>query len=250
MKNPMKLRRLPVCVLLMGLVCLALRLGLYAFGLDGRGLLVRWHPLGVGLWAAALLSALWILLRVWQLDGSVRYDHNFAPSALAAYGSFLMAAACAMTVLTHAPGVAGTLGLLWKGLGLLCGPLLVWAGICRLRGTVPFFLTYGGLCLFLLVHVMNQYQRWCGDPQLMDYVLSLLGVLALAFFAYYTAAFSIGRGSRRMQLGSGLLAVLLCTAAVSGEEFPFLYLGGAAFALTNLCFLLPRPREEGEYDPA
>ena len=250
MKNPMKLRRVPLWVLLFGLVCLGLRQGLYAFGMDDRGLLIRCHPLGLGLWGVALAAGLWIVLLVRKLDGSCRYEHNFTSSVLAAYGSFLMAAACAVTVLTQAPGVPGPLGLLWKGLGVLCGLLMIWAGICRLQGKVPSFLTHGGLCLFLLVHLMNQYQRWCSDPQVMDYVFQMLGVLALAFFAYYTAAFSVGRGNRRMQLGSGLLAVLLCTAAVSAESFPFLYLGGAAFALTNLCFLLPRPREEGEYDPA
>lgn len=251
MKKSLNVYRFPAAVLVLGAVCLGLRQGLYAAALDERNLLLRGHPLTAVLWAVVFLSAALVLLRVRKLDGSARYEDNFAPSPAGAYGSFLLAGGIGLTVLTNTPGMAGTLGLLWQVLGLLAVPLLLWAGICRLRGKVPSFLIHGELCLFLLIHVMNQYQRWCGDPQLMDYVFALFGALTLSFFAYYTAAFGAGCGKRRMQLGAGLLAVLFCTAALSVDEYPFLYLGGIVFALTNLCSLQPQPGEEAPaHDPS
>ena len=156
----------------------------------------------------------------------------------------LLAAGIGVTVVTGDPGALGTLGAAWKILGFLSVPLLLWSGLRRLQGKMPSFLIHGILCVFLLTHIMNQYQRWCGDPQLMNYIFPLLGAVMLAFFAYYTAAFEAGCGARRMHLGAGLLAVLFCTAALSPGEYPFLYLGGISWALTDLCRLQPPPKEE------
>lgn len=251
MKQENRIRRMPAAALALGGVCLALRLGLYAVAVDEKGLLLRGHPLEKILWAVAAAACLLVALVVWRREGSDRYEENFAPSAGAAFGHFLLAGGIALTVLTNVPGVFGTLGFVWKLLGLLSVPLLLWAGVCRLRGKKPLFLIHGVLCVFLLIHIMNQYQRWCGNPQLMDYVFALLGSMMLAFFAYYTAAFEAGCANPRMHLLSGLLAVLLCTGALSGAEFPLLYLGGTAWALTDLCRQQPPPEGEGSaYDAA
>jgi len=58
-------------------------------------------------------------------------------------------------------------------------------------------------------------------------------------FAYYQTAFDVGMGSRRMQLGTGLLAAFACFAAVPGSETVLLYLTGGIWTLTNLCVLTP-----------
>ena len=250
MKHPLKLYRLPVAVVLFGLACLAFRFGLYAVALDEKNLL-RSHPLAYLLWAAAALGAALIVATVWKLEGSARYEDNFAASPAAAFGSFLLAGGIGLTVFTGEAPMSGLPGQAWLVLGLLSLPMLVWAGLCRLRGKAPFFLTHGAPSLFLLLHIINRYQSWCANPQLNDYVFDLFALMTLAFFLYYTAAFAANCGNRRMQLGFGLLALLFGIGALSGGEAPFLYLGGIAFALTNLCFLLPRPKEEEtDYDPS
>lgn len=251
MKKNQPNRRLPAAVLALGALCLVLRQGLYAAALDEKNLLLRGHPLEWLLWAAVSASVVLILLSLWKQGGSARYEDNFSPSVAGTFGHFLMAASIGITVMISEPGALGALGAAWKLLGFLSVPLLLWAGLCRLQGKMPFFLIHGILCVFLLMHIMNQYQRWCGNPQLMDYIFPLLGAVMLAFFAYYTAAFEAGCGTRRMHLGTGLLAVLLCTAALSVGEYPFLYLGGISWALTDLCRLQPPlKKEETAYDNA
>ena len=244
MKQEKILRLLPAVMLALGGVCFALRVELYARALDEKDLLLRGHPLEKALWAVVAAAGVLAVLAAWGQKGSDRYEDNFGPSAVAALGHFLLAGGIGATALTCVPGVFGALGTAWKFLGLLAVPLLLWAGACRFRGKTPLFLIYGEVCLFLLVHVMTQYQHWCSDPQLMDYVFALLGTIALAFFAYYTAAFAADCGNRRMHLGSGLLTVLLCSGALSGGTYPLLYLGGIVWALTDLCRLQPPPEEE------
>lgn len=251
MKKEKFLPHVPALMLVLGGVCFALRIRLYAVALDAKGLLLRGHPLERGIWITVAVAAVLAVLAARAQKRSDRYEENFAPSAVAALGHFLLAAGIGATVLTCAPGAFGTLGTVWKVLGLLAAPLLLWAGFCRIRGTVPLFLSYGAVCLFLLVHVMSQYQHWCSNPQLMDYVFALLGNVAMAFFAYYTAAFAAGCANPRMYLISGLLTVLLCAGALSGGTYPLLYLGGLVWALTDLSRLLPPPEEEDSaYDAA
>ena len=45
-------------------------------------------------------------------------------------------------------------------------------------------------------------------------------------------------------LGMGLAAVYLCAVSLSSGEYPFLYLGGIVWVLTNLC--LPEPARQME----
>ena len=251
MKNYRKEYGLPVLTLALGIVCLVMRQLLYAVAVDEKNLLLRDHPLEIALWIAALGSAALIVLNVWKREGSNRYEENFGPSPAAALGHFLMAAGVGMTVLFGTPGAYGALGAVWSVLGILSVPALIWAGLCRLRGKQPFFLIHAALCLFLLMHIMNQYQRWCGDPQLMNYAFSLFAAMMLALIAYQTAAFEAGCGKRRMHLGTGLLSVLFAAAALSAGEYPFLHLGGISWALTNLCSMQPRPKEgEDIHDPS
>lgn len=264
MRNPTKLYRMPVTVLILGAAGFALRQGLYILATDQRNLLLRGHPLEYLLWALMLCGTLLIVAALWrQRDNSGPGEQSFAPSLPAALGCFCFAAGIGVTMLSGHSGSSAhamfagqtvtpyVLSFVWQALGWLSVPLMIWAGVRRLQGKAPDFLCHVLVCAFLLMHVLNQYQRWCSNPQLLDYVFALTAVLSLAFFHYHTAAFAIGRGNRRMYLGSGLLTVLFGLTGLSGEEFPFLYLGGAVFAVTNLCFLLPRPKdEEAAHDPS
>ena len=47
-----------------------------------------------------------------------------------------------------------------------------------------------------------------------------------------------------MQLATGLMAAYLGCAALSGSDYLILYFGCAVWALTDLCSLTPKPKQE------
>lgn len=242
MKNLKKVEYLPLTVLAFGILGLALRRLLYAFAVDEKNLLVSGHPLETALWAVVLAGVAVIVLFVRKLDGSNAYEDNFGPSAVAALGHFLMGYSILMLVLLDEPGMPGRIGTVWQVMGFVTAPALVWAGFCRLKGKKPFFLIHGLTSVFLLLHVVTHYQHWSGNPQLQDYVFDLFAAVMLMLFSYYAAAFEAGMGKRRMQLATGLLALLLCGVSLSGTEFPGLYVSGSVWAAADLCRLMPKPK--------
>lgn len=235
---------LPSLALALGAAGFGLRKALYAFALDQKGLLVSAHPLSIALWAVVLAGAAWIFWSLRKQKGSAAYEDNFASSRSAAFGCGAMAAGLLATVLNATPSGTGTIILLWRLLGFLTAPVLLWASICRSKGKKPSSPAHALLCLFLLVHMVSRYQIWSGNPQLQDYVFELLAAVALTLFSYHCAAFEVDMGSRRMLVATGVLAVLLCAVALSGTRTPGLYLCGMVWAATSLCALNPLPEEE------
>lgn len=251
MKNLMKSKNLPYFAVGCGAVGFLLRWMLYAFAVDQKNLLPVMHPLEVLLWLLTAAVVVRIVLSVRKLDGSNRFVDNFRPSVTAAAGHVLAAAGILLTMLLNEPGMGGALGRLWTFFGWVSVPCMVLAGVCRMQGKRPFFLLHMAACLFLVFHIVNHYQAWSGNPQLQDYVFHLFGCAVLMLFAFYQASFDVGSGRRRMQLATGLLAVYLCCVALSAGDYPFLYVGGIAWAMTDLCPLkalprTPRPAKEGE----
>jgi len=247
MKHHLKPKRLPLLTLALGGLGLVLRRVLYATALDARYLLPGDHPLEIALWVLTLAALCLIAATVWGLDGSARYADNFQPSRAAAAGHFLAAGGILLTVLGNDPMGFGYLGLAWKVLGYLAPPCLVAAGIDRLRGRVPCFALHMTACMFLVFQIVDHYRAWSGNPQLQDYIFELMGTMILMFFSYYCAAFDVESGKRRMHLGTGLTAVYLCTVNLATTAYPFLYLGGIAWVLCDLCSLTPKPKpKEGE----
>lgn len=241
-----KPKNLPNFAAAAGIIGCLLRKALYLWGTDDKALLTRRHPLELLLWLVTALTLGVIVLSVRKLDGSDVYEDNFAPSNRAAVGSAVAGVGFLLTALLNEPMMQGGLGLAWKVLGLLSGPCLVLAGLGRAKGTRPFFAVHLIPCLFLVLHIINHYQTWSGNPQQVDYVFPLLGTMALMFFAYYAAAFAVDFGNRRMHLGVGLGAAYLCIVVLSRTEYLFLYAGGLVWALSDLCALEPRPRKQEE----
>ena len=248
MKKLLKSKYLPAVILLLGAVGCLLRLGLYAVALDGKGLLPKGHPLEIALWAVTAVAMALVIAASWNAKGSNRYVDNFGPSLPGAAGNILMAAGILLTVLLNQPKMPNLLGGLWKLLGFVSAPCLVAAAFERVRGRRPFFLLPMSACLFLVLHIVNHYRTWSGNPQLQDYLFPLLGAMALVFFGFYTSAFAVGSGRRRMLLGMGLAAVYLGAVSLASAEYPFLYLGGIVWTLTNLCPQEPLRKTE-ERDP-
>lgn len=244
MKNLRKPQNLPRLTVGLGVLGFVLRWTLYAVTVDEKNLLPMGHPLEILLWLVTAAAVGLILTTVWKLDGSDRYADNFQPSVAAAVGHFAAAAGILVTVLLSGAEMSGAIAKVWRVLGFLSVPALILAGANRMQGKQPMFLLHMVACLFLVLHIVNHYQSWSGNPQLQDYVFSLFGSMTLMFFAFYQAAFDAGSGKRRMQLAMGLLAVYLCCVALSGGEYPLLYLGGAVWAATDLCSLTPVPRQD------
>ena len=138
----------------------------------------------------------------------------------------------------------GRLLLLRRVLGAASAVGLIVAGRCRRAGKCPLFLTHLAVCAFFVVHMLGNYGIWCSNPQLQDCCLDLSASALMALFAFYEAAFDVGLGRRRMQLATGLMAAYLGCAALSGSGYLILYFGCAVWALTDLCSLTPKPKQE------
>jgi len=200
-------------------------------------------PLEIVLWVLTAIAAAWIIASVWKLDGSAKYEDNFRPSLMAAVGHYIAAAGILLTVLLPW-WMEGRLLLLRRVLGAASAVGLIVAGRCRRAGKCPLFLTHLAVCAFFVVHMLGNYGIWCSNPQLQDCWLDLSASALMALFAFYEAAFDVGLGRRRMQLATGLMAAYLGCAALSGSGYLILYFGCAVWALTDLCSLTPKPKQE------
>ena len=243
MNQKSKQNRLPISVVVLGCCALVLRRVLYAVAVDVKNLLLLNHPLEIVLWVLTAIAAAWIIASVWKLNGSPKYEDNFQPSLMAAVGHYIAAAGILLTVLLPW-GAVGRLVPLRQVLGVASAVGLVVAGRCRRVGKCPLFLMHLAVCAFFVVHMLGNYGIWCSNPQLQDYWLDLSASALMALFAFYEAAFDAGMGRRRMQLGAGLMAAYLGCAALSGSGYLILYFSCAVWALTDLCSLTPKPKQE------
>lgn len=230
MKQQNKQGLLILCPWILGFAAAFLRRALYIQATDIKGLLIRNHPLALILWALVGLAAAFVLLSVRKLGGPNGYEENFGKALPTGY--LLLAAVIGITVLS---GNTGRMGMVLRIPGFLCIPALIWGGIDRYRGKMPCFLVHAVLCLFFLLYAVSRYQFWSGNPQMQDFLFSLLGLLALVFFAYSQAAWDANSGNLRSTVGSGLAAVYLCTAELARSSAAALYLGGMLWVLAELC---------------
>jgi hypothetical protein len=243
---------LPVAAVLFSAAALYLRRQLYAVALDSKGLLLSGHPLEAALWAVVLGGGILLTLAASRLGGANLYEENFRSSIPAFCGNAFMSATVLAMAMNQSLSMPGRIDLVWRFLGFLTAPGLLWAALCRSMGKKPFFGIHGALSAFLLLYLISRYQLWSSNPQLQDYVFELLAAAALTLFSYHCAAFEADTGSRRMQLATGMLSVLLCGAAVPYSGFPNLYLCGLIWAVTDLCALTP-PMQKDEvagHDPS
>lgn len=244
MKNLLNAKKLPLLIAALGGAGFVMRKALYAVAVDEKNLLLMNHPLEIALTAFTLAVVVLIIAAVRKLDGSALYEDNFRADLPAAIGHILAACGILMTRMTAAPTMPGYLGLLWQLLGFAAPVCLILAGLARTRGKQPHFLLHLIPSMFLMFHIVNHYQVWSSNPQFQDYAFDLLGAMALLFFIFYSAAFDAGVGRRRMHLFMGLVGAYLCMTALAETTCPWLYLGGAALGLTDLCSLEPKPKPE------
>ena len=246
MKHFVKPKNLPVLALGLGAAALVLQKAAYILAVDEKGLLILSHPLCIALWLVSLLALGLIGVSVWKLDGSQCYEDNFAADSSAFAGHAAAAIGIGYTVLRYLPAGPGYLGQAWIYLGYLSPVCLLLAGYARMRGKKPFFLLHMIPTLFYVLHLINHYQSWCANPQLPDYIFTLLGTMTLALFGLHQTCFDVDLGNRRILLASGLCAVFFCMAELAVSSYPILYLGSILWAVTGLCAPEPKPNAEPE----
>lgn len=247
-KNP---NHLPNITVLCGAAGLLLRRCQYTFAVDTEGLLTPNHPFTILLTLFSFAFLAFLGIAVWRLDGSAKYEDNFAPSTRSMAGHMLAGWGIFLTVMLNRAPMPGILGNAWNLLGLASLPCLILAGIYRKNGKQPFFLLHLIPCLFLVFHIVNHYQTWSGNPQLQDDLYTVLGTMAALFFAFYTTSFDVDLGKRRLQLFMGLSAVYLLMVSIPTTQYLFFCVGCACWAGSGLCRLIPvpkpieEPKEEG-----
>lgn len=244
MKQITKDSRIALLTLGFGGIGLALRYFLYAFGMDEKGLLLRNHPLHILCILLTLGYTAFAAATVWKRDGSNNYKENF-PANQGSFAPAILAACGILTAVLTAEG-RDTLTTLWRVLGILSAPALVFTGWCRIQGKRPSYLLHTVLCLFYATHLICRYRVWSGDPQLADYLWQLFACVFLTLTSYQHAAFDAGIGRRRMQLFCSLMAGYMGILSTVASDFPLLYLTGGCWALVNLCPLDPPARRHRE----
>lgn len=235
--------RLPLVTAFLGLAACLLRLCLYRFGTDTKGLLISGHPLSIALWVLTAVTAIFLVLQVWKHSG--KHSQAELPAMLSMIGCFAFAAGLLLTVMANRPAYT-TMELVGNISGLLAAAALIAAAVCRMQGKTPFFGFHGIVFLALTLHTIRSYQGWSSRPQLTDAFFPMMGCLALMLFSYYRTASDADMRKPGMQLGSGLLAVFFCLAAIPESNMLPLYLTGSIWALTNLSDPTPRHNNKEE----
>ena len=209
---------------LAGFAVFMMRTILYTTAVDATGRVIAGHPLRWAMTGISLLAAVGIVLLSRKEEALPRQGLT------AGLGHWAFALGIGATVAANAAPMPGMLGLLWKVCGWLSVPCLAAAGFFRLKKQPVPFLTHAVPTVFLVVHLLNHYQLWCRNPQLMDIIFPLLAAIALAVMAYQHTAFDAGMGSGRQLTIAQCAAVFLCLAELGTP----LYLSGAIFAASGL----------------
>lgn len=217
---------IPLLALLSGLVCAGLRWLLFRNHTDALGLLETGTLVETGIF---LLTGLCLVLFALAARRGWAGENK-----LAAPGQMLGGLGIFLTALTHSGQMAGPMGTLWKIMGLIAGICLIVQGVCTLKKRkVPFLLPLA-VCVFFLLHLIDNYRGWSSQPQLQKYLFDLLASLSLTFFSYCDAARKASLGKPKTRIFSGLCAVYFCLAAIPGTpEFTVLYALCALWALTD-----------------
>lgn len=217
---------IPLLALLSGLVCAGLRWLLFRNHTDALGLLETGTLVETGVF---LLTGLCLVLSALAARRGWAGENK-----LAAPGQMLGGLGIFLTALTHSGQMAGPVGTLWKIMGLVAGICLIVQGVCVARKRPASFLLPLAVCVFFLLHLIDNYRGWSSQPQLQKYLFDLLASLSLTFFSYCDAARKVSLGKPRTQIFSGLCAVYFCLAAIPGTpEFTVLYALCALWALTD-----------------
>lgn len=220
----------PLALAGLGVVGFFLRKGLYAVALDHKNLLLEGHPLQ---WLLFLVTAFAIAMAALYGMGT---EPGNAPHSgkVAAIGSIALAGGILMALLPEGFAVGG-LSRMRNVLGILAALAMMAGAVQQLRGQKVFFLFPGIVCVFFAVHMVSCYQGWSSNPQILDYLYTLLASVGLMLFAYQQTACAADCGSGKLMRLFGSFSIFCGITALSGTEYPAMYLAGSFWVLTALC---------------
>lgn len=223
---------LPLAALVMGLACQIGRWTLYRTAVDATGLLTAGTPLEWGSYALSILAIGLFAAAV----GKMGETEASSEPILAGLGQLIGGLGLGWTAVRYSGEMPGLLGILWKILGIAAAICLLWSALQTVQKKTPHFLALLAPCLFWLVHLIDNYRGWSGQPQLQSYLFALLATMAMALFTYYTAAEAVGMGKPRLRVFSGLSAGYLCLAAMlpGPEKTQLLFFTSALWAISCL----------------
>lgn len=244
MKFTVKPNLLRILILGAGGLGLALRITLYATGIDGRGLLTEGHWAGIALWILTAAAAAVLLIFGRTITGPESYKESHPASLSAALGAFAAMIGIGVTTVREFSEFSSSLHLIVWGLGLVSAISMGCIGFCRLLGAKPHFLFHTSVCFYFALRMVSQYQYWSSDPQLQDYCFYLSAYVALMLTTYHHAAFDADLGKHRQLWSFSLASVYLCCLSLKGNMDIFLLLCCGAWALTNLTTLTTHPRRQ------
>lgn len=228
----------PLVTAVLGLAALLLRFFLYHTALDEKGLLLRGHPLTILLLALTACAA----LAAFRISGKYTAPPAGRPDIRAAVGLWVFALGMLFPGAGDTTGVFTILLRLQTLLQFVAVLALAVAGYARLQGRAPHFVCHVLVCLYLVIRNVVCYQIWSNDPQMLDYVFSLLGGLLLTLFVYRTAAMSVGLGKGRSRLFYGLFGSYCCLAALPGESCRIFYASAAVWMTVSALWETPQER--------
>lgn len=246
MKGLQKPKYIPHIVCAAGLIGLLLRVLLYVFGPDDRGLISKSHPLHIACWVLAAATAVFAALSARKLGSSNAYEDNFPANKNRVVITVLAPVWFLVSAFSAWELAADTVGLVWVVFSFAAVPCLAYTGYCQITGKKPLFIFHGIVCIFFALDMVCRYRIWSGNPQLPDYSFRLLACAFLTLSAYHRMAFDVDLGRRRMFLLCSLMAVFFCTVSVIGPGNQAFYLGGALWALSTLCPMKLRRKPKPE----
>lgn len=224
--NPQKLPRL---TLVLGMAGLVLQNLLFAIATDRKGLLAS-HPLGLLLGAVTVAALVLILAGVlrWQQEPLVPLRPNTWDVVT------LITTLGFLPVLFRDGFAPSRLILVRNVLAILVILSFLALFLLRRRDKQPHFALYAIPCLFFAVHLVSCYQTWSSNPQILDYLFTLLANVGLMLYFYYKTAALVGFCKEKRMLTIGLLTVFFCFTSISVKDFSLLHLCCGSWILTDL----------------
>lgn len=239
-------KAMPWAVLAAGILGGLSRALLFSSGVDHKNLLISGHFSYWILWILSIGVAAVLFFGTRNLKQATRYSFNFPRSAIACLGTAAAGLYLLISSISLLLAPEDDFTTLLALAGILAGGALGFLGFCRWEGSHPSPLFHCAVCVYLMLRLVYQYRVWSADPQLQDYLFSLLALIFTLLSCYYSATFAAKEGRRQLHTITHLAAVYCCLVTMPHCEAPLLYVFIALWLFTNLCNLTPLIPESKE----
>lgn len=242
MKTSVNSHILPLFTLGAGGLGFALRLWLFATGVDEKGLLVGGHPATIltFLLSAAMMA---VLLLYTAKTPKLSYTDAFPGCRWAASGNWIAAMGIVLSSAAELANIGDAMTVVCFIVGLAAAGSLVYLGICRLQQKRPCMFFHSAVTVYMVLHLICQYRNWSPEPQLQEYCFALFASVLLMLAVYHRTALASGDGSCRWFFFCNQAALFFCCLSLQGESRLFYLTMGAWMALDTVTVPLPQEEE-------